>query len=82
MPLVDIKGIPSTTYKGVLLALKDRTPRILIVPISPGRSLLTISTPAAFPCIASKALATGREFRSSESTLIIAPVTSDFFCTP
>ena len=82
IPLFDIKGIPSTTYNGVLLALSERTPRILIVPISPGRSLLVISTPAALPCIASKALATGREVKSSELTLIIAPVTSDFFCTP
>ena len=65
--------------KFILQALNERTPRTLIVPISPGRSLLTISTPAALPCIASKALAAGREFSSSEFTRIIAPVTSDFF---
>ena len=75
----DIKGTPSTTYSGELLAVNERLPRMRISPISPGRSLVVMSTPAAFPCKASNALFTGREANCSAPTLAIAPVTSDFF---
>jgi len=76
------KGTPSTTYRGSDDALIDRLPRIRIDPTVPGRSLEVISTPAALPCKASKALFTGLVFNSSEPTRAIAPVTSLFFWTP
>ena len=74
-----LKGTPSTTYRGSDDALIDRLPRMRIDPTVPGRSLEVISTPAALPCKASKALFTGLVFNSSEPTRAIAPVTSLFF---
>jgi hypothetical protein len=59
-----INGIPSTTNKGEFDAVNERTPRILIFPSVPGRSLDVISTPATLPCIACKASATGRDLIS------------------
>ena len=75
----DIKGTPSTTYNGVFEAESERLPRMRISPTEPGRSFVVISTPAALPCKASKALLTGRAVNCSDPTLVIAPVTSLFF---
>ena len=50
--------------------------------IAEGRSLDVMSTPAALPCRASKALATGFAFSSFSPTRVKAPVTSLLRCTP
>ena len=60
----------------------ERVPRIEIEPTVPGRSLVVISTPAALPCKASKALDTGFVLSSFSPTRVKAPVTSLLRCTP
>jgi len=75
-------GIPSMTYKGSLVALIERLPRIRISPNSPGRLFEVISTPVTRPCIACNAFCTGRSSITLLVTLDIAPVTSLFFAVP
>ena len=76
-------GKPSTTNSGLVAALIEPIPRILICEPPPGAALvLVILTPAMFPEIAWAKLDTGLSFRFSEETEDIAVETSLFFIVP
>ncbi|HAF78977.1 MAG TPA: hypothetical protein DCG42_16825 [Maribacter sp.] len=72
---------PSTTNNGELLPKVPR-PLIVIDGSEPGAPVFTTEIPAARPCKASVALATGTAFKSSDFTLDMAPVTAALLCAP
>ena len=76
-------GIPSTTYRGSLLALKEAAPRILIrseLPKLP--EPVDTVTPATRPCSNSLGVNTGRIFDSLGLKELIALVTNALRCVP
>ena len=77
-----IKGKPSTTYKGSLLAVIEPLPRTRIEGEAPGLLSLKTATPAALPCNDSKAFPTTDAVNASGLICAVEPVKSDFFAVP
>ena len=72
-----LKGIPSNTIKGSLLALKDEPPRIRIVLPDPGAPPLeVIATPATLPVINCSGLVMAPFTKSLEPIVVTEPVKS------
>ena len=72
-----LKGIPSNTINGSLLALKEEPPRIRIVLPDPGAPPLeVIATPATLPMINCSGLVMAPFTKSFEPTVVTEPVKS------
>ena len=80
--LPSIKGKPSTTYRGSLLAVIEPLPRTRIEGEAPGLLSLNTATPAALPCSDSNAFPTTDEVKASGLICAVAPVKSDFLAVP
>ena len=81
--LISSQIIPSTTNKGWVLLPNVLLPRMEILKLSPTRlDDWLISTPATCPCKDSITVVAPLDVSLVLSTLPIAPVKSDFFCTP
>ena len=77
------KGIPSTTYNGLLLDAIEPIPRIRTVAEVPGWPLLlVVCTPATLPDNALVMLETWRFSSLSAFTTLAEPVNADFFAVP
>ena len=80
--LPSIKGKPSTTYRGSLLAEIEPEPRTRTVGDAPGLLFVNTATPEDFPCNDSNGLDATEAMMASLFNWVAEPVKSLFFIVP